>query len=101
LVDAVHGRGEQRAALEALAGECGVRFDGLWLEAPVERLVERVRARDGDASDADERVVRAQLTRDTGSIGWRRLDAGVTAERLVERARAALELDRGALAEVW
>jgi aminoglycoside phosphotransferase family enzyme/predicted kinase len=100
LVDAVHGRGEQRAALEALAGECGVRFDGLWLEAPVERLVERVRARDGDASDADERVVRAQLTRDTGSIGWRRLDAGVTAERLLERARAALELDGGALAEV-
>jgi len=100
VVDAVHGRGEERAALETLAGECGVRFDGLWLEAPVERLVARVRARDGDASDADERVVRAQLTRDTGSIGWRRLDAALTPDLLVERARAALDLDGGALAAV-
>ena len=100
VVDAVHGRADERTAVEAVAGECGVRFDGLWLEAPVERLVERVRGRMGDASDADEAVVRAQLERDTGTIRWRRLDAGCAPDRLAERARAELGLDGGALAAV-
>ncbi len=100
VVDAVHGRAEERRDLEAIAGECGVRFDGLWLEAPVDRLVERVRARTGDASDADEAVVRTQLTRDPGPIHWRRIDAAVAPEVLLERARRALDLDGGALAAV-
>jgi len=100
VVDAVHGRADERRELEAVAAACGVRFDGLWLEAPVDRLVERVRARSGDASDADEAVVRAQLERDPGPIHWHRLDAAVAPEVLRERARSALALDGGALAAV-
>ncbi|NBC95153.1 MAG: AAA family ATPase [Deinococcus-Thermus bacterium] len=100
VVDAVHGRAEERRDLEAIAGECGVRFDGLWLEAPVDRLVERVATRTGDASDADEAIVRRQLTRDTGPIHWRRLEASVAPGLLAERARAVLDLDDGALAAV-
>ena len=100
VVDAVHGRAEERRDLEALAGECGVRFDGLWLEAPAERLVERVRGRAGDASDADEAVVRLQLARDPGPIHWRRLDAAGGPEAVAEAARRRLELDGGPLAAV-
>jgi hypothetical protein len=100
IVDAVHHRAEERRELEALADECGVRFDGLWLEAPADRLVERVGARTGDASDADEAVVRGQLERDPGPLHWPRLDAAAPPEVLVERARAVLALDAGALAVV-
>ncbi len=100
IVDAVHGRAEERLELEAIAGECGVRFDGLWLEAPAERLLARVREREGDASDADEAVVRLQLGRDPGPIHWHRLDASGPPERIAERTRTLLALDGGPLAAV-
>jgi hypothetical protein len=100
VVDAVHGRAEERGELEAIAGECGVRFDGLWLQAPIDPLIERVRARTGDASDADEAVVRAQLKRDPGAIRWCRLDATVAPSSLFDAARRALELNGGALAAI-
>ena len=99
VVDAVHGRAAERDAVAEVAHGCGVRFDGLWLEAPVERLVERVRARRGDASDADEAVARAQLESEPGPIRWRRLDAAVAADGLVERARDALDLEARVLAD--
>ena len=73
VVDAVHARPEEREALEDMARELGVPFRGVWLEADPETLVARVKARTGDASDADETVVRRQLTYDLGQISWPRI----------------------------
>ncbi len=98
VVDAVHGRAEQRRALAEVAAARGVRFDGLWLEAPAARLIERVRARAHDASDADEAVVRSQLEGDPGTVEWCRLEASAAPATLAARARAALGLDGAALA---
>ena len=73
VVDAVHARIGERAALEDLARRLGVPFRGIWLEAPPEVLIARVEARTGDASDADESVVRRQLTYALGEISWPRV----------------------------
>ena len=68
LVDAVFARPEERAEIEAVAAELGVAFRGLWLEAPPSKLLDRVGARIGDASDATPDVVRQQLAGDTGPL---------------------------------
>jgi len=70
VLDAVHGRAEERIAAAALAAECGVRFDAVWLEAPPADLIERVGRRKNDASDATPEVVRRQLERITPPDDW-------------------------------
>jgi aminoglycoside phosphotransferase family enzyme/predicted kinase len=76
-----------RMAAEDVAHRAAVPFHGLWLEAPAPVLEARVRARRGDASDADADVLRRQLARDVGSLGWRRLDADATPEAVAAAAR--------------
>jgi aminoglycoside phosphotransferase family enzyme/predicted kinase len=73
IVDAVNARPEERKALEDAAHELGVPFRGVWLEADADTLIARVKTRTGDASDADEDVVRRQLGYDIGEISWPRL----------------------------
>jgi predicted kinase len=90
IVDAVHARPEERAAVEEAAREAGVGFVGLWLEAPAEVLLARVGARRGDASDATGAVVRRQLDYEIGALTWHRLDAAGTPEDLVATARRHL-----------
>lgn len=75
IVDAVFGRASDRQAIERTARELNVPFLGLWLEAPAHVLLDRVRARTGDASDADVAVVRRQLASDHGPLTWHRIDA--------------------------
>jgi aminoglycoside phosphotransferase family enzyme/cytidylate kinase len=91
IVDAVHSRPEERHALERVASEAGVRFTGLWLDVPVETRLGRTRRRLLDPSDADETVVRMQLSVDPGQIGWRRLDAEGPTDIVAARAARLLK----------
>jgi predicted kinase len=75
VVDAVYARPLDRDEIEQTAAAAGVPFIGLWLEAPESVLLERIHERTRDASDATPEVVRLQLTQETGTIAWRRLDA--------------------------
>jgi hypothetical protein len=90
VVDAVYARAGERAALEAMAAEVGVRFQGLWLTAPREVLLARVGARVGDASDATPDVVERQLAGDAGPMSWTRVDAGGGEAETLAGARQAL-----------
>jgi aminoglycoside phosphotransferase family enzyme/predicted kinase len=92
IVDAVFCEAGERARIEAVAADLGVRFRGLWLEAPAGALVERVEARTGDASDATDAVVRLQLSSDMGSLtaGWTCIDAGGNAAATLGTAREVL-----------
>ena len=90
VVDAVHARPDERAAIEAVARDAGCAFAGLWLEAPAAVLTKRVEARRGDASDAGAAVVAQQVGYDVGPVGWRRLDASIGTEALTGAALAAL-----------
>ncbi len=91
ILDATYMTGADRAAAKALADRLGVPFTGLWLDAPQETLEARVSARQGDASDADARVVARQLSNDPGPIDWTRLQAGGAMDRLAQTARAVLD----------
>jgi len=75
VVDAVYAAPAERDAIAKVAGDLGLPFTGLWLEASVEQMRDRVGGRQGDASDATPAVVRAQLAYDVGVLKWRRLDA--------------------------
>lgn len=75
VADAVYARPEEREAIAAVAAEAGVPFDGIWLEAPVPVLAERVGRRTGDASDADRAVVEKQAGYALGRLDWHRVDA--------------------------
>jgi len=91
--DAVYGRPEQRRRIEEVARERRVDFRGFWLTAPEEVCLERVRARRGDASDADEEVVRLQSrTLDESVVEWERVDAARPLDEVVADIRARLGL---------
>ena len=76
VVDGVFALPHERAAVEAIARQAGVRFDGVWLEAAPEILKQRVATRVGDASDATPAVVDMQLAMDTGNVEWPRYMSG-------------------------
>ena len=97
IVDAVFAKPEERARVEAVAAELGVRFQGLWLTAPRERLTERVAGRRGDASDATSEVVRRQLGWHLGAFAatWKAIDASGSTEETLQNARDALAHHEG------
>ena len=73
IADATFLRAPDRDAIEQVAKNAGIGFSGIWLEAPVETLAERVDTRAADASDATSAVVKRQTAEDTGPISWRRV----------------------------
>jgi aminoglycoside phosphotransferase family enzyme/predicted kinase len=76
IADAMFLRPAQRAAVEQAAVGAGVRFLGLWLTAPRDRLEARLASRTGDASDATVAVLDAMARHDRGGGNWVTIDAG-------------------------
>lgn len=64
-----------RRRAETVAREAGVDFHGVWLEAPMEVLAERISGRRDDASDATADTLKMQGERDLGDLSWARVDA--------------------------
>ena len=91
IADGVYGEPASAPRSRRRRHAVGVRFTGLWLEAPEIVLEERVEARTGDASDADARIVRLQRRIDAASVRWHRLRADGPFEELVAEARALIE----------
>ena len=90
IIDAVHLTPEERIAVKEVACRSKAHFTGLWLEAPVDRLVERVAQRKRDASDATAEIVSAQAKQPTGAMDWRRVDASAPLETIARDALAAI-----------
>jgi hypothetical protein len=90
IADAVYARPDERAAIAAVAERAGAGFDGVWLEAPVPVLADRVTGRSGDASDADAAVVEKQSAYDLGPIDWHRVDAAGDADDTADGVWAVL-----------
>lgn len=95
IVDAVFSAADERRDIEAAAQSAEASFAGLWLNADEATMVARVESRRGDASDATAEVVRDQIARGTGPVGWHCIDAGgrpedtlAAARRVVDRAPA-------------
>ncbi|QIB34237.1 AAA family ATPase [Ancylobacter pratisalsi] len=94
VVDGMHQRVDERAAIEEVARGHGAAFIGLWLDAPVEARAARVEARRGDASDATPEVVRRQAAWNSGAPGWTTIDASGAPEVVLARALARLGATR-------
>ena len=89
-----------RQAVAQRAHAAGRQFSGLWLEAPLPLLEQRVASRRDDASDADLAVLRAAAAVAPGPISWPRLDASqidilaAAAKQLFPADVGMLERDR-------
>jgi predicted kinase len=91
ILDAVFMSRSERDVAEALAERHRAAFTGIWLDAPERDRIARVNARENDASDATEKVVRAQSRQSVGEIHWHRIRANRPQELIVAAARAALD----------
>jgi aminoglycoside phosphotransferase family enzyme/predicted kinase len=83
IVDAVHAKQDEREALAALAGEMGVPFTGLWLQAPPEVMRQRIARRTSDTSDATPAVMDAQLAYEIGEQNFQVIDASLPFDQVV------------------
>ncbi|MBZ5558064.1 MAG: AAA family ATPase [Acidobacteriia bacterium] len=90
IADAVYALPAERDAIADVARAAGVRFDGLWIDAPPAILERRLAARHADASDADARVLQGQLQRDVGRVDWTRVDGSADVDRVSRGAAAAV-----------
>jgi len=90
VLDAVYVAAHERKAAASLAQDLGVAFHGLWLHADRQTLVERVRSRKADASDADATIVDLQHSKTIGQMDWCEIDAGGTPADTMRRACNAL-----------
>ncbi len=90
VIDAVHLRLDERLAVKDVANRFDAHFTGLWLEAPVKVLKDRVANRKRDASDATGEVVEAQAQEPIGPMDWQVIEASGPLGRLVERATVAI-----------
>jgi len=92
IADAVFAKSEQRRAVSEIATELGVSFYGLWLQAPEDVMVERVTKRKGNASDADAKIVRQQLSYDLGPMEWTCIDSSGPREATLTAGLSAIGL---------
>ena len=90
IIDAVHLRPEERNAAKQVGSRSKAHFTGLWLEGPINTLMERIAKRKTDASDATADVVSAQAKQPTGAVDWLRVDASGPVESIVLRVLAAI-----------
>jgi len=87
IVDGVFAKCEERDEIRRIARTAGASFTGLWLTAPRDAMLARVRGRLHDASDADEAVVEQQLRYDLGKLeDWQSVDAGRTPDAVLSSA---------------
>jgi predicted kinase len=77
----------QRDAIACAGGPAP--FLGVWLQAPLQVLEERVAGRRGDASDADAALLRRMAPSDPGPRGWLAVDA-TDGDAALAAIRAAL-----------
>jgi aminoglycoside phosphotransferase family enzyme/predicted kinase len=91
IVDAVHAKKEERDDVAEIAARAGAAFAGIWLDAPVETMRQRIAARTGDVSDATPAVLDEQLSFDLGPQTFAVIDAGRPLDEVV---RSCLEVIR-------
>jgi uncharacterized protein len=94
IVDAVHAKKEERDNVAEIAARAGAAFTGIWLDAPVETMRQRIAARTGDVSDATPAVLDEQLSFDLGPQTFTAIDAG---QPLDEVVRSCLDVARSEL----
>ena len=91
IADAVYAKLEERNSVGRLARQRGVKFDGIWLEAPLDLVKERLDARVDDASDADTAVAEIQASYDLEVIAWHRVSTKGSRKSVAKQVREILD----------
>jgi hypothetical protein len=93
LVDATFLDLAMRRDLSDAVKEVSVPFTGVWLQAPLAILEQRVGSRAGDASDATVAVLRRSVQDDPGPGDWMAVDAcdGEEALRIARQVAETLK----------
>lgn len=92
LVDAVFDMPDRRHMIESAATRVSVPFDGIWLQADPDVLMHRVETRPKTASDATGKVLEMQLSRDPGSMNWKKVTTTGCLEGTIAETRRLLEV---------
>jgi uncharacterized protein len=88
IVDAVFARESERAAIREAARSLNARFVGLFLQTDLATRLNRLRRREGDASDATPEIAGLQEKYDIGAIDWTMMDASGASEQTLKRCQA-------------
>lgn len=92
IADATFLDHDVRGRLRDAAVRAGAPFLGVWLNAPLSLLEQRIESRSDDASDATVSVLRRSAENDPGSGDWLPVDAGDGSQALEAVRRAIGEL---------
>jgi uncharacterized protein len=92
IIDAVSLNEDERHSFASIAKQAGVPFSGIWLSAPADVMVARLRDRHNHASDASVEVLKQQLRRDPGPLDWQRVNVGGDRDTNLAAVRNALQL---------
>jgi aminoglycoside phosphotransferase family enzyme/predicted kinase len=87
VADAVFAKEHEREAIEAVARDAGVGFQGFHLTADLDTRIKRIGGRGPDASDANASVARQQEEFALGKVNWTSVDASGTPAETLTRAR--------------
>lgn len=93
LVESIFTDEKMRECFEDLADTADANFIGLWLNAPVKKLLRRTDMRakyELSVSDADKTTLKSQLKFETGEINWTQIDSGKDANETLQNAISAL-----------
>jgi hypothetical protein len=82
---------QDRAPMQSAAAAACAVFVGLWLEAPLPVLEQRISSRQGDASDATLAILRAAAGSNPQAGDWISVDASGSPDSTVALARQALQ----------
>ncbi|MDP4796698.1 MAG: AAA family ATPase [Rhodospirillales bacterium] len=92
VLDAVFAKAEQRAQADTLAIECGVPYQGLWVDAPEHVRVHRVETRERNVSDVTTDVARQQSEYELGPITWAKIDSSGKKNATIDQALKVLKV---------
>lgn len=87
IVDCVFADSDLRQEIETIAKICNVPFYGIWLNAPSEIAVQRIKTRKNDVSDATIKIRQKQESFDLGKIQWQIFDAALDKTSLLEEVK--------------
>jgi hypothetical protein len=91
IADATFIDAVDRTRVEAAALSASVRFVGVWLEAPMAVLENRIGTRRGDASDATLPVLHAAAQSGAGAGTWNAVDAASTVDAAADAVWAVVD----------
>ncbi|MGE3179529.1 MAG: AAA family ATPase, partial [Vicinamibacterales bacterium] len=94
IADGVFARVWERAALERVARDARVDWNAAWLDASTDLRAERIRGRQGDASDATVEILAAQAVEVEPPDTWARIEAAGETATVVARVAERLGLVR-------